>query len=135
LFASCELDPQRIAVWYSRTYKLRLSAFAAQTLAEHGEIDINKLDLHRTSGEDICLLIMYSISLGSREYDTHLAASDPVTGVLSPSIKALNDLGRGLAKLPTSRSGKGAKQILGAYVIGTHTSCSSTIARLIALLE
>jgi hypothetical protein len=36
-----------VAVWYSSVYKLRLSAFAAQVLAECGEIDINKLGLHR----------------------------------------------------------------------------------------
>lgn len=43
----CELDPKRLATWYSRSHELRLSAFAAQVLAERGIIDVNKLELHR----------------------------------------------------------------------------------------
>ncbi|KAG9091238.1 hypothetical protein FS749_016687 [Ceratobasidium sp. UAMH 11750] len=59
LTMQCDLDPKRVAVWYSPSLKLRLSAFAAQVLAECGDIDINKLELHR-----------------SCEYDTHIAAPD-----------------------------------------------------------
>ncbi|KAG8739387.1 hypothetical protein FRC10_005679 [Ceratobasidium sp. 414] len=99
----CDLDPGRVAVWYSPALKLRLSAFAAQVLAECDELDLNKLELYR-----------------SREYDTHLAATDPVTGALSPSMKTLSDVSRGLAKLPTARPDKGVVQIIGGYANGTR---------------
>ncbi|KAG9092871.1 hypothetical protein FS749_015386 [Ceratobasidium sp. UAMH 11750] len=97
----CDLDPKRVAVWYSPSLKLRLSAFAAQVLAECGDIDITKLELHR-----------------SREYDTHIAASDPLTGTIGPAIKIANDFGRGVAKLPTSRPDKGVLKILEAGALG-----------------
>ncbi|KAG8738658.1 hypothetical protein FRC10_006626 [Ceratobasidium sp. 414] len=84
--------------------ELRLSAFAAQVLAECGDIDINKLELHR-----------------SREYDTHVAASDPLTGTIGPAIKIANDFGRGVAKLPTSRPDKGVLKILEAGALGDAT--------------
>ncbi|KAG8703934.1 hypothetical protein FRC09_003869 [Ceratobasidium sp. 395] len=70
-------------------------------LAECGEFDINDLELHR-----------------SREYDTHMAATDVVTGAISPFIKTINDIGRGLAKLPTTQPDKGVMQILGGYTLG-----------------
>ncbi|KAG9122243.1 hypothetical protein FRC07_001470 [Ceratobasidium sp. 392] len=99
----CELDPSRVAVWRSPTLKLRLSAFAAQVLAECGQLDLNSLELHR-----------------SREYDTHMTATDVVTGAISPSIKTINDIGRGLAKLPTTRPDKGMAQIVGGYALGSQ---------------
>lgn len=43
----CDLDPHRVAVWYSPQYKIRLSAFAAEILASSGQLDINELKLHR----------------------------------------------------------------------------------------
>ncbi|KAG9082424.1 hypothetical protein FS749_006850 [Ceratobasidium sp. UAMH 11750] len=103
LHMRCELDPTRVAVWYSRKLKLRLSAFAAQVLAESGEIKIDKLKLHRP-----------------RAYETHVAASDPVTGALAPSLKAMSDIGRGLAKLPTLRPDKGVTKFLEVSTFGTQ---------------
>ncbi|CAE6390425.1 unnamed protein product [Rhizoctonia solani] len=100
----CDLDSNRVAVWYSPTHKLRLSAFAAQVLAEAGEIDINKLELHR-----------------SREYETHIGPIDPVTGTLLPGLKILNDFGRGMAKLP-SEPGKGATKMLSASTLGLQNT-------------
>ncbi|QRW11269.1 glycosyltransferase family 1 protein [Ceratobasidium sp. AG-Ba] len=85
----CDLDPKRVAVWYSPVLELRLSAFAAQVLAE-------------------C----------PREYNTHVAASDPLTGTVGPAIKIMNDFGRGVAKLPTSRPDKGVAKILEAGTLG-----------------
>ncbi|KAG8730349.1 hypothetical protein FRC11_006914, partial [Ceratobasidium sp. 423] len=98
----CDLDPTRVAVWYSPTHEIRLSAFAAQVLCEAGYIDINKLGLHR-----------------SREYATHVEASDPVSGTISPAMKILNDFGRGVSKLPT-RPGKGMAQIVAAGTFGAQ---------------
>jgi hypothetical protein len=45
----CDLDPSRAAVWYSPAHRMRISAFAAQVLAENGYIDIKKLELYRGS--------------------------------------------------------------------------------------
>ncbi|QRW24293.1 glycosyltransferase family 1 protein [Rhizoctonia solani] len=103
----CDLDPNRVAVWYSPTHKLRLSAFAAQVLAEAGELDINKLELHR-----------------SREYDTHIGPIDPVSGTILPGIKILNDFGRGVAQLP-SEPGKGATKMLSASTLGLQNTLQS----------
>lgn len=100
----CDLCPNRVAVWYSPLHKLRLSAFAAQVVTEAGYIDINKLELHR-----------------SREYDTYVEASNPVTGAISPAMKVLNDFGRGVAKLPT-RPDKGVAQILAAGTLGAQST-------------
>ncbi|KAH7322330.1 hypothetical protein B0J17DRAFT_633377 [Rhizoctonia solani] len=102
--STCDLDSNRVAVWYSPTHKLRLSAFAAQVLAEAGEIDINKLELHR-----------------SREYETHIGPIDPVSGTILPGLKILNDFGRGVAKLP-SQPGKGATKMLSASTLGLQNT-------------
>ncbi|CAE6440349.1 unnamed protein product [Rhizoctonia solani] len=103
----CDLDPNRVAVWYSSAHKLRLSAFAAQVLAEAGEIDINKLELHR-----------------SREYETHIGPIDPLSGTILPGIKILNDFRRGAAKLP-SQPGKGATKMLSASTLGVQSTFQS----------
>lgn len=59
----CDLDPSRLAVWWSTQYAcistspcyssdplfqcMKLSAFAAQTLADAKQLDFSTLDLHR----------------------------------------------------------------------------------------
>ncbi|KAJ1311934.1 hypothetical protein OPQ81_010394 [Rhizoctonia solani] len=100
----CDLDRDRVAVWYSAAHDMRLSAFAAQVLSEAGYIDINKLEIHRP-----------------REYAMHVAATDPVSGTLSPAMKIFNDLGRGVSKLPT-RPDKGMAQIVAAGTFGAQTT-------------
>ncbi|KAG8714748.1 hypothetical protein FRC09_017297 [Ceratobasidium sp. 395] len=99
----CELDPKRVAVWYSPKLKLRLSAFAAQVLEEYKELKIKRLKLHRP-----------------REYDTHVPASDPITGALAPSLKVVGDIGRGLVKVPSLRPDKGVKKLLEASTFGSQ---------------
>ncbi|TDL28120.1 glycosyltransferase family 1 protein [Rickenella mellea] len=59
----CDLDPSRVAVWWSTKHCLKLSAFAAQTLADARIINLKDLDLHRP-----------------KEYDVLRAVSDPFTG-------------------------------------------------------
>ncbi|KZO92404.1 glycosyltransferase family 1 protein [Calocera viscosa TUFC12733] len=59
----CDLDPSRVAVWWSNDYCLRMSSFAAQVLADSKQLDIKKLELHRP-----------------REYSTRKTAKDPITG-------------------------------------------------------
>lgn len=99
----CDLDHSRVAVWYSEALKLRLSAFAAQVLAERGELDLNKLRLHR-----------------SREYDTHMYATDPVTGAVSTSLRTMNDITRGIVNIPSARPGKALADIVGGSVLGSQ---------------
>ncbi|QRV72093.1 glycosyltransferase family 1 protein [Ceratobasidium sp. AG-Ba] len=107
----CDIDPSRVAVWYSPHLKLRLSAFAAQVLVEQGKLDLNRLELHR-----------------SREYHTHMAATDFVTGAIAPSLKTINDITRGIAKLPSRRPDKGMAQVVGGYVLGKFFLASSSIS-------
>ncbi|KAF8890234.1 glycosyltransferase family 1 protein [Mucidula mucida] len=56
----CDLDPGRVAVWWSTEQCLKLSAFAAQVLSDAGEINMDTLDLHRP-----------------KEYDPRKPVSDP----------------------------------------------------------
>ncbi|KAG8738659.1 hypothetical protein FRC10_006627 [Ceratobasidium sp. 414] len=88
----CDLDSNRVATWYSRTYNLRLSAFAAQVLAENGIIDINKLELHRP-----------------REHATHVSINDPVSGTVAPILGIVGDLSAGVGQLFTTRPEKGIR--------------------------
>ncbi|CCO35088.1 Sterol 3-beta-glucosyltransferase [Rhizoctonia solani AG-1 IB] len=104
----CDLDSTRVAVWYSPTHNMRMSAFAAQVLSESGYIDINQLKLHR-----------------SREYVTQIDAFDPVSGTLSPAMKLLGDFGRGVSKLPT-RPDKGMAQIVAAGTFGATSTLKGT---------
>ncbi|CAE6390452.1 unnamed protein product [Rhizoctonia solani] len=97
----CDLDPKRIAVWYSPTYKLRLGAFSAQVLADRGEIDINKLKLHR-----------------SREYRTHASATDPISGTALPILRVINDVAHGVVKIGSSRPDKGVVKMVAATAGG-----------------
>ncbi|KAG5634498.1 hypothetical protein H0H81_001741 [Sphagnurus paluster] len=59
----CDLDPERLAVWWSTEHCLKLSAFAAQALSDAKLLKMDTLDLHR-----------------SKDYDTQKQISDPVTG-------------------------------------------------------
>ncbi|CAE6379217.1 unnamed protein product [Rhizoctonia solani] len=93
----CDLDPKRVAVWYSRSHKLRLSAFAAQVLAERGILDVNKLELHRP-----------------REYITRVQPSDPVTGTLAPTLGVVGDVLGGVGGLFTPRPEKGVIKLVRA---------------------
>ncbi|KAF8746781.1 Glycosyltransferase family 28 N-terminal domain [Rhizoctonia solani] len=96
----CDLTPNRVAVWYSAKYNLRLSAFAAQVLAQSKHLKLKKLKLYR-----------------SREYNPYVEAVDPVTGTLIPALRSLNDIGRGIVKVPT-RPGRGIAQVTRASARG-----------------
>ena len=43
----CEIDPDRVAVWWSQRYFLRLSALAAEVLVSAGRIPADSLKLWR----------------------------------------------------------------------------------------
>ncbi|QRW11270.1 glycosyltransferase family 1 protein [Ceratobasidium sp. AG-Ba] len=63
----CDLDSNRVAAWYSRSLNLKLSAFAAQVLAENGVIDVNKLELHRTFPASLLLKVLVLTRFKVRE--------------------------------------------------------------------
>ncbi|CAE7213808.1 unnamed protein product [Rhizoctonia solani] len=86
----CDLDPRKVAIWYSRSHKLRLSAFAAQVLAEKGVLNVNKLELHRP-----------------REYITRVQPMDPISGTLAPTLGVVGDVLGGVGGLFTARPEKG----------------------------
>ncbi|KAG8861244.1 hypothetical protein FRB96_003194 [Tulasnella sp. 330] len=58
----CDLDPTRVAVWWSTEHCLKLSAFAAQILVDSQQLLMEKLQPHRT-----------------KEYDTSKKSTDPIT--------------------------------------------------------
>ncbi|KAF5363232.1 hypothetical protein D9758_008389 [Tetrapyrgos nigripes] len=78
----CDLDPARVAVWWSTDYCLKLSAFAAQTLIDAKEIDLRSLDLHR-----------------SKEYQTRRPITDPVTGGGSAIFWTITHYYAGIAQI------------------------------------
>jgi len=49
---------------------MKLSAFAAQILADAKEIDMESLDLHRAFQPSILLAILSLNGIGSKEYDS-----------------------------------------------------------------
>ncbi|CAE6475397.1 unnamed protein product [Rhizoctonia solani] len=93
----CDLDPRKVATWYSRSHKLRLSAFAAQVLAEKGVLDANKLELHRP-----------------REYITRVQPTNPVSGTLAPTLGVVGDVVGGVGGLFTARPEKGVIKLVRA---------------------
>lgn len=81
----CDLVPSLLAVWWSTHHCLKLSAFAAQTLANEGLIDLNELELHRTRDYDAPHEFSLSEEVGSvLEYVTSIAES-----LLSPVKEAI----------------------------------------------
>ncbi|KAF8668387.1 Glycosyltransferase family 1 protein [Rhizoctonia solani] len=108
----CDLDPKRTAVWYSPAHKLRLSAFSAQVLADRGEIDINKLKLHR-----------------SREYRTYASATDPISGTALPLLRVVNGFVHGVFRIGSTRPDKGVAQMVTSTVGGEITNGPSSEVR------
>ncbi|KAG8763484.1 hypothetical protein FRC11_002887 [Ceratobasidium sp. 423] len=82
----CDLDPKRVAV-----------------LADRGEIDMNKLKLHRP-----------------REYNTHASATDPISGTALPIFRVINDVAHGVVKMGSSRPDKGVVKVATATAGGEY---------------
>ncbi|KAJ7063648.1 glycosyltransferase family 1 protein [Mycena amicta] len=78
----CDVDPTRLAVWWSTEYCLKLSGFAAQVLADAKMLDLETLDLHRP-----------------KEYDTRKEVSDPVTGGASAIFWTVTHYYAGIAQI------------------------------------
>lgn len=78
----CDLDPQRVAVWWSTDLCLKISAFAAQVLVDARKLDLGTLDVHR-----------------SKEYNTRKKISDPVSGGSTAIFWTVTNYYAGIAQI------------------------------------
>jgi len=100
----CELDPFRLAVWWSTRHCLKLSAFAAQTLANAGLIDVTELELHRTKEYRVARGLSFKKEASSvLESITGVADNllSPVKGVFETTVA----VPRGIMRIVTASSG------------------------------
>jgi uncharacterized protein YgfB (UPF0149 family) len=80
----CTLAPSRAAAWRIKRTQVRLSAFAACTLANANLLDFHDLKLFR-----------------AQEYYTDEGPWDPVSGGFTTACRSVSNMGKGLAELPT----------------------------------
>lgn len=80
----CTLRPSRPAAWRIRRSKIRLSAFAACTLANANLLDFQDLKLYRP-----------------QEYYTDEGPVDPISGGFTTCCRAISDMALGLVETPT----------------------------------
>ncbi|KAF2876071.1 hypothetical protein BDV95DRAFT_625490 [Massariosphaeria phaeospora] len=80
----CTLAPSRPATWRIKRTKIRLSAFAACTLANAKLLDFQDLKLYRP-----------------REYATDDGPVDPISGFSMAALQALGTMAVGVADVPT----------------------------------
>ncbi|KAJ4479995.1 glycosyltransferase family 1 protein [Lentinula aciculospora] len=78
----CDLDPSRVAVWWSTEHCLKFSAFAAQTLINAKLLELQSLNLHRP-----------------KEYETYRPPPDPVTGGASAIFWTVTHYYSGIAEI------------------------------------
>ncbi|CAL3973656.1 unnamed protein product [Diplocarpon coronariae] len=79
----CSLAPSRVAVWRLKRTQTRLSALAANVLANKGLVDFRDLKLYRP-----------------REYETEEGPWDPISGGASALLGTIASLGMGVADFP-----------------------------------
>jgi hypothetical protein len=85
LTCRCDLDPDRVAIWWSEKLALRLSALAAQVLVNAKLINMKSLEPHsmwqllnkRKSAYGRSRVM--SISSGAKEYLTRRTIADPMS--------------------------------------------------------
>ncbi|KAL0566939.1 hypothetical protein V5O48_015053 [Marasmius crinis-equi] len=110
----CDLDPTRLAEWWSTEHCLKLSGLAAQLLADTAKIDMHTLDLHRP-----------------KEYIlTKKGVTDPISGGATALFWSLTHVYEGLVQLVVSpKRGiiettvavpRGAMEIVSAIYKGFH---------------
>ena len=80
----CTLAPSRSAVWRLKRTQIRLSAFAACTLANENLLDFHDLKLFRP-----------------REYETDQGPLDPISGGFVAACGAFGGMAMGLADVPS----------------------------------
>ncbi|KAJ7582522.1 glycosyltransferase family 1 protein [Mycena floridula] len=78
----CDIDPSRVAVWWSTEHCLKLSAFVVHTLVQAKKLHQSSLDPHRT-----------------KEYDTQKPVSDPITGGASAIFWTVTHYYGGIAEI------------------------------------
>ncbi|KIO22728.1 glycosyltransferase family 1 protein [Tulasnella calospora MUT 4182] len=84
----CDLDPQRVAVWWSQEHYLRLSAFAAQILVDAKVMKYENLLPHRP-----------------KEFDTRKKIQDPITGGLGALFWTVTHMHIGVAEIFYKKDG------------------------------
>jgi hypothetical protein len=80
----CTIAPFRVAAWRVKRTSIRLSAFAAYTLAKGGILDFDDVKLFR-----------------AQEYNTDEGPHDPVSGGFTTACRAFSNMGVGIVELPT----------------------------------
>ena len=80
----CTLAPSRPAAWRMKRTKVKLSAFAACTLANANLLDFDDLKLFRP-----------------QEYYTDEGPWDPISGPFTAALRAFSGMGMGLAEFPS----------------------------------
>jgi hypothetical protein len=80
----CTLAPSRVAVWRIKRTQVRLSAFAACTLANADLLDFHDLKLFR-----------------AQEYYTDDGPRDPISGAFTTACRAFGNMGMGIAEVPS----------------------------------
>nr|POE48635.1 isoform 2 of sterol 3-beta-glucosyltransferase ugt80a2 [Quercus suber] len=80
----CTLAPSRTATWRVKRTKVRLSAFAACTLANANLLDFHDLKLFRL-----------------QEYCTDEGPWDPISGGFTAALRAVGGMAMGIADVPT----------------------------------
>ncbi|KAF2036520.1 putative glucosyl/glucuronosyl transferase [Setomelanomma holmii] len=80
----CMLGPSRAAVWRIKRTRIRLSAFAACTLANANMLDFHDLKLFR-----------------AQEYYTDEGPVDPISGPFTVACRAFSNMAIGLADIPS----------------------------------
>ncbi|KAG8920357.1 hypothetical protein FRC02_000954 [Tulasnella sp. 418] len=80
----CDLFPEKVAVWWSPQHLLKLSAFAAQVLVNAGHLQFEKLERHRPM-----------------EYDTHIEATDPISGGVMAMFWTITECTAGVTQMLT----------------------------------
>ncbi|CUA72150.1 Sterol 3-beta-glucosyltransferase UGT80A2 [Rhizoctonia solani] len=109
----CDIDPHKLAEWWSPEYYLRLSGFAVTVLINAGLLDMKKLQRHRT-----------------KEYETHKKATDPITGGSIEIMRTVTHYYAGIAQIfyspikgiinTTTAIPRGVMNIIGSVSEGFH---------------
>jgi hypothetical protein len=104
----CNLSPARVATWRIKRTQVRLSAFAACTLANANLLDFHDLKLFR-----------------AQEYDIDEGPWDPISGAFTTACRLFGSVSMGLAELP-SETLKGLQMPFGSRRQDTHSSVTTT---------
>ncbi|KAJ1310549.1 hypothetical protein OPQ81_007279 [Rhizoctonia solani] len=109
----CDIDPHKLAEWWSPEYYLRLSGFAVTVLLEEGLLDMKKIQRHRT-----------------KEYETRKKATDPITGGSIEIMRTVTHYYAGIAQIfyspikgiinTTTAIPRGVVNIIGGVSEGFH---------------